>query len=139
MGPCFRRDDGWDSIFKEPNAVIASEAKQSTFLAKMKEAGLLRRYAPRNDGRHNSAFSPRVFARGLLEISLPSKQRAQGMPGARCARSLAGRKKATPAGSRHGHTGFTRHSPRNGFTVSFVLSPVIGLSCHRHRRITPPT
>jgi hypothetical protein len=28
--------------------------------------------------------------------------------------------------SHHGHTGVTRHSPRNGFTVSFVLSPVIG-------------
>jgi hypothetical protein len=27
--------------------------------------------------------------------------------------------------SHHGHTGNTRHSPRNGFTVSFVLSPVI--------------
>src|SRR5260221_11086033 len=26
--------------------------------------------------------------------------------------------------SHHGHTGITRHSPRNGFTVSFVLSPV---------------
>src|SRR5229473_3113687 len=26
--------------------------------------------------------------------------------------------------SHHGHTGFTRHSPRNGFTAYFVLSPV---------------
>jgi hypothetical protein len=26
--------------------------------------------------------------------------------------------------SHHGYTGFTRHSPRNGFTVYFVLSPV---------------
>jgi hypothetical protein len=45
--------------------------------------------------------------------------------------------------SHHGHTGNTRHSPHNGFTVSFVLSPVIGLSCHRHltdsypRSLTP--
>jgi hypothetical protein len=31
-------------------AVIASEAKQSSFFAK-KEAGLLRRFAPRNDGK----------------------------------------------------------------------------------------
>jgi hypothetical protein len=36
--------------------------------------------------------------------------------------------------SHHGHTGNTRHSPRNGFTVSFALSPVTGLSCHRRRR-----
>src|SRR5258707_4484408 len=26
--------------------------------------------------------------------------------------------------SHHGHTGFTRHSPRNGFTAYFALSPV---------------
>jgi hypothetical protein len=29
--------------------------------------------------------------------------------------------------SHHGHTGTTRHSPRNGFTVSFVLFPVTTL------------
>ena len=28
----------------------------------------------------------------------------------------------------------TRHSPRNGFTAYFVISPAIGLSCHRHQR-----
>jgi hypothetical protein len=35
--------------------------------------------------------------------------------------------------SHHGHTGITRHSPRNGFTVSFVIFPVIGLCCHRRQ------
>src|SRR5258705_12576790 len=29
--------------------------------------------------------------------------------------------------SHHGHTGFTRHSPRNGFTAYFALSPVTRL------------
>jgi len=48
------------------------------------------------------------------------------MPGARCARSLACSVKNTRV-SHHGHTGFTRHSPRNGFTAYFVLSPAIGL------------
>jgi len=33
--------------------------------------------------------------------------------------------------SHHGHTGNTRHSPRNGFTAYSVLSPVTGLFCHR--------
>jgi len=55
------------------------------------------------------------------------------MPGARCARSLACSVKNTRV-SHHGHTGFTRHSPRNGFTAYFVLSPAIGLFCHRHQR-----
>ncbi|HTG05090.1 MAG TPA: hypothetical protein VK635_13665, partial [Bradyrhizobium sp.] len=36
--------------------------------------------------------------------------------------------------SNNEYTGITRHSPRNGFTVSFVLSPAIGLFCHRHLR-----
>src|SRR5258708_33158710 len=35
----------------------------------------------------------------------------------------------------HGHTGITRHSPRNGFTAYIVSTPAIGLSCHRRQRI----
>ena len=31
----------------------------------------------------------------------------------------------------HRFTGLNRHSLRNGFTVSFVLSPVTGFVCHR--------
>jgi hypothetical protein len=53
------------------------------------------------------------------------------MPGARCARSLACEMKKAHEHSHHGHTGNTRHSPRNGFNGYFVLSPVTGLSCHR--------
>jgi hypothetical protein len=34
----------------------------------------------------------------------------------------------------HRFTGLNRHSLRSGFTVSFALSPVIGLSCHRRQR-----
>jgi hypothetical protein len=45
------------------------------------------------------------------------------MPGAQCARSLVC-KKQTHEHSHYGHTGFTRHSPRNGFTAYFALSPV---------------
>ena len=55
------------------------------------------------------------------------------MPGARCARSRACSVVNTRV-SHHGHTGTTRHSPRNGFTAYIVLSPVTGLFCHRHRR-----
>jgi hypothetical protein len=54
------------------------------------------------------------------------------MPGARL-RPVASRAKNKKHDElvHHGHTGFTQHSPRNGFTVSFVLSPVTGLVCHR--------
>jgi hypothetical protein len=52
------------------------------------------------------------------------------MPGAQRTRSLVCSEKSTRV-SHHGHAGNTRHSLRNGFTVSFALSPVIGLCCHR--------
>ncbi len=54
------------------------------------------------------------------------------MPDAQCTRSLACEINKAHEHSHHGHTGFTRHSPRNGFTAYFVLSPAIGLVCHRH-------
>ena len=53
------------------------------------------------------------------------------MPGAQCARSLVCEKTNTRV-SHHGHTGTTRHSPRNGFTAYFVLSPV-------NRAFLPPS
>jgi len=37
-------------------------------------------------------------------------------------------------GSHHRFSGAARHSPRNGFTAYFVISPVIGLVCHRRQR-----
>jgi hypothetical protein len=56
----------------------------------------------------------------------PSSQRAQGMPGAQCTRSLVCKKQThelvttvTPE--------IARHSPRNGFTAYFALSPVTTL------------
>jgi hypothetical protein len=55
------------------------------------------------------------------------------MPGARRAAASCAKIEST-RDSHHGHTGFTRHSPRNGFTAYSALFPVIGLSCHRHQR-----
>ena len=59
------------------------------------------------------------------------------MPGARCARSRVCSLESTRV-SHHGHTGNTRHSPRNGFTAYSELSPVTGLSCHRRLAELPP-
>src|SRR5436853_7689035 len=69
--------------------VIASAAKQS--ISQRRKCGLLR-YA-RNDAArdHTSAFSRRENAR-VLQESFGPKQRAQGLPGARCTRSLACKK-----------------------------------------------
>ena len=62
---------------------------------------------PPRSRRRRASFAAR-FARLKL-------QRAQGMPGARCARGLACKNKKAYEYSHHGHTGVTRHSPRNGF------------------------
>ena len=57
------------------------------------------------------------------------------MPGARCTRGLVCKYVQRNA---HEHTGSAeavRPSLRNGFTAYFVLSPAIGLSCHRRWRL----
>jgi hypothetical protein len=55
------------------------------------------------------------------------------MPGARCTRSLACSKKhaSVVTTSTPKHPAFPHAMV---LTVYFALSPVIGLSCHRHRR-----
>jgi hypothetical protein len=72
--------------------------------------------------------------RGALRPSCPCilrPKRAWGMPGARCTRSRACSVESTRV-SHHGRTGITRHSrTRMVLTVSFALSPVTGLVCHR--------
>ena len=45
------------------------------------------------------------------------------MPGERCARSLACDKNKAHERSHHGHTGNTRHSPRNGFNGLYRALP----------------
>src|SRR5215203_562094 len=77
------------------------------------------------------AISPRPRARVVLSVLPSEDQRAQGMPGARRARSLACKvKKHTSI-----VTTVTPDSPgiprTMVLTVSFVISPVIGLCCHR--------
>ena len=58
------------------------------------------------------------------------------MPGARCTRSLVCSVLVAHECSHHGRTGITRHSrTRMVLTAYFVVSPVIGLSCHRRQRI----
>jgi len=55
------------------------------------------------------------------------------MPGARCTRSLVCSVLVAHECSHREFTGITRHSrTRMVLTAYFALSPVIGLSCHRH-------
>jgi hypothetical protein len=108
--------------FKQPNVIARSEAtKQSSFLTSRRKLDCFASLAM--TGEYDSAISPRVFRARFVGNVLPSNQRAQGIPGARCARSLVGRKKQPHQRSHHGHTGFTRHSPRNGFNSLFRALP----------------
>jgi hypothetical protein len=54
------------------------------------------------------------------------------MPDAQCTRSPAGKKTShTGSSRRHRFTGTTGIPAHNGFNSYFVLSPAIGLFCHR--------
>jgi hypothetical protein len=56
------------------------------------------------------------------------------MPGADCARSLVCSVLVAHECSYHGRAGRPAFPHAMVLTVSFVLSPVIGLFCHRHLR-----
>jgi hypothetical protein len=60
------------------------------------------------------------------------------MPGAQCTRSRACSVESTRV-SHHGRTGKPGIPARNGFTTYIVLSPAIGLVCHRHLRFFSQT
>jgi hypothetical protein len=83
--------------------------------------------------KHSVAISPRISLEFCSNVP-PSSYRGRrecrtlGASAAACAVVESTRV------SHHGHAGNIRHSPRNGFTAYFALSPVTGLSCHRHRR-----
>jgi hypothetical protein len=62
------------------------------------------------------------YARVWLSTCRPLQSRAQGMPGARCARCRVCRGSGGEHTRWSGHTGITRHSPRNGFN-GFLRAP----------------
>ena len=77
--------------------------------------------------RYDPAFPRRDAPELCIIFSSLDSQRAQGMPGARRARSLACRKKKHTSIVTTVTPEITRHSPRNGFTAYFALSPVTTL------------
>jgi hypothetical protein len=79
------------------------------------------------------------FARGLRGMSCPPNSEGAGNAGRAMHPQPRVQNKKAHEHSHHGHTGITRHSPRNGFTAYFVLSPAIGLVCHRRLRFFSQT
>ena len=74
-------------------------------------------------------LAARLAPESCMNLGAP-KSRAQGMPGAGCARSLACKIESTRA-SHHGHTRDIRHSPRNGFNGFLRARPGDRLCCLR--------
>ena len=106
-------------------------AKSSPGLSPLRASG-------RANFRHAAAFS-RHDASEFCQAMPPNEIRGRGecrvpnAPAASCA--LCSFSMHTSIHS--GGTGNIRHSPRDGFTAYFVLSPVTGLFCHRRPRDKP--
>src|SRR6266404_3668208 len=88
--------------------------------------------------KQDSAISRRD-APEVCKNHSPNKQRAQGMPGARCAHSLACKIKQAYELVTTVTPEIIRHSPRNGFTAYFALSSVTTLfdtvACASYHRL----
>jgi hypothetical protein len=77
---------------------------------------------------HGSAFSRRAAPEACFDFRPLDIERAQGKPGADCTH---GSRATKSTGQDHRFNRIIRLSLHDGFTVSFVLSSVTGLSCHR--------
>ena len=73
--------------------------------------------------KHTFAFSRRIAPELCQKLPALSKQRAQGMPDARCTRGLACDLHKTNCTRAYRAAENIRHSLRNGFTAYIVLSP----------------
>src|SRR6266478_5266028 len=77
--------------------------------------------------RHSFAISPRLCAQVLPEFRVPLISEGAGNAGRPTRPQPRVQMKKAHEHSHHGHTGTSRHSPRNGFTAYFALSPVTRL------------
>ncbi len=109
------------------------ERSEAIQLRRSKER-LFRRFAPPNDTETCVLIPAARFSPGFCNLmSLSRRERAQGKPGADCARSTV-----CNGGERNAH-GFDRYSrdipafPAQWFYGLYVLSPVSGGFCHRCR------
>src|ERR1700749_3477982 len=105
--------------------VIARSTCDEAIQPLLCRSGLLR--FARNDGETQFLILATALVRGLPIRSPP---KAKGRRECRVSDAPVVGAKNAP-GSATGSPVQHRHSLRNGFTASFALSPVTGLSCHR--------
>jgi hypothetical protein len=129
--PAFAGDDDLKTVIARSEATkqSISPRKEGSWIASrsLSSGAHSRDPLARNDveraSSHTFAFSPRHAPEVCSELSALSKVRAQGMPGARCARGLVCKCSGRCAHEHTGHTGITRHSPRNGLRL-ITCSPL---------------
>src|SRR6202171_2382410 len=133
-----------DPVFQRPVSEPRGRCVLDTPLSCLVPGDRFVAFVPRNDVIPIAGTSPR--SRGAICpsccMSHPRKQRAQGKPGARCTRSLVCSVLVAHECSHHRSTGTPGLPCAMVLTACFVLSPVTGLSCHRHpaenpRNLTP--
>jgi hypothetical protein len=140
VAPAFAGGDSMYSHVKQP--IPSLRAKRSNPLGS--KSGLLRRGACHRARIRATRWLLAMTrdipppSRGAIRPScarnVRPELRAWGMPGARRTRSRAWCVVNTRV-SHHGHAGSPGIPRAMVLTVSFVLSPVIGLCCHRRLRI----
>jgi hypothetical protein len=163
MGSCVRRDDtcGWRvSRFKFQTATTRSvfrpslrdngsrgcapddRLREAIHFAAQRRNGLLRRSAPLrkrfafvagNDVGHKSAISPRDAPEFVQPSFAPYSEGAGNAGRPKRPQPRVQSVESTRV-SHHGHAGTPGIPCAMVLTVSFVLSPVTGLDCHRRRR-----
>src|SRR6266478_2778961 len=90
-------------------------------------------------GRDTTSHSRGAMRPSLAKILTPRRSEGAGNAGRAMRPKPRMQNKTSIRVSHHGHTGTTRHSPRNGFTAYFALSSVTTLfdtvACASYRRL----
>jgi hypothetical protein len=134
MGSGLRRNDGYFESRPKFSNSHHRHCERSEAIHRATERKLDCFAALAMTARHNSAFSPRIFARGMPKTSCPDQKRAHGTPGAQSTRSLARKKQKAHQRSHHEYPGSPRRSAHNGLQLTSCSPRRTGLFCHRHQR-----
>ena len=145
MGPGLRRDDTEfaDPLFKQQSSSfrgVRGASPESILTMVVMDSGLAPRGAPRNDGVERSILAARSARAISISLSL-CEQRAQGKPGADCARRSralehTGIPRAKHMGKDYRYSRDIPAFPTQWLYGLYVLSPVSGVCCHRCRSRT---
>ena len=130
-----RADANFDSIVKGPSTIVIP-GHRAAMGARNNIRFRVRCFAsPRNDGGHEFGSLAARKRPNVSERAALKSQRAQGMPDARCTGGRCAARSTRV--SNHRYTASAGIPCAVVLTVSFVLSSVTMLGCHRRSRTIP--